>query len=89
VAKPVVAPVEDTGIPCEKGPHDAGQGAGSGPNQEMGVVGQEGPGIDGQARSRGKGRKTLNEVIPVTVISKDGPAFDAPHHDMVQDTRGI
>jgi len=42
-----VASVEGAGVPREEAPHAAGQRARPGAHQQVGMIGEEGPGVHG------------------------------------------
>ena len=59
------------------------------PDQEMGMVGQEGPGEDGERARLGEGGHAGDEVGAIAVIPEQGGPLDPPHHHMVQGVRRI
>ena len=63
--------------------------AGAGPDEAVGVIREEGPGVDSEGLRLGQGREAPDEVPPVGVVAKDRPPFDPAHHDVVEDARGI
>jgi len=89
VADPLVAAVESARVPREETPHTPRERAIPGADQEMGVVREEGPGVDGEGALRRQAGQAGDEVVAVRVVSEDRAALQAPHHDMVEDSRGI
>ena len=79
-----MAPVEGAGIAGEEGPHAARQGTRPRPDEEMGMVRQEGPGIHGPGPPLGQGAAPGEKVRPVRVVAEDRGALDPPHHHMVE-----
>ena len=72
MAHTLVAAVERPRIPCEERPHAAGQGALSRPEQQMGVVREQGPPVHGERpvlRQRGE---AADEVGAVRIVAKEG-----------------
>ena len=55
----------------------------------MGVVWQEGPGVDREAGRRPQRRQAATDVRAVGVIRDEAPALDPAHHHMVEHARGI
>jgi hypothetical protein len=55
----------------------------------MNVIGQKGPRVHHEACDRDQSRHTLDEVFAVSVVVEDATTFNSPHHDMVEDSRGI
>jgi len=86
MAVALVAPIEGPGVAGQERPHGPREGALAGANEQVEVIGQEGPGVDRQCPRLGQGRQAVEEV---SAISEDGPALDPAHHDMVQDPRRI
>ncbi len=89
VAHPAVPAIERPGVAGEQAPHGPGQGAGARPEGEVGVIGQEGPGVDGEhplLRQRGQAG---DAVRPVRIIPEAGRALDPPHHHVVERVRRI
>jgi len=60
------------------------QGAAPGADEEMRVVREERPGVDGEGAVRRQGRQPRDEVRAVRVVAEDGPALEAPHHHLVE-----
>ncbi len=89
VAHPLVAPVEGSGIAGEERAHGPGQGADPRPHQEVGVVREEGPGVDAEDLGLRQGGEARDEVGPAPVVAEEGPPLDPPHHDMVEGVRRI
>jgi hypothetical protein len=86
---PLVAAVEGPSVPRQKGAHAAGQGPRPGADQQMGMIGEERPGIDDPGSRLGEGFQTRDEIAAVGVVPKDSRPLDPPHHHMMQSVRGI
>ena len=84
VAGPAVAPVEGPGVAGEEAPHAPGEGAGPGADQEVGVIREQGPGVDGKDAVVGEGREARDEVRLILAIPKDGAPLQAPHRHVVE-----
>jgi len=54
-------------------------------NQEVGMVGQECPGVHADGAGLGQRRQTPNEVGPILVIPEDRASFEPSHHHVVED----
>ncbi len=89
VAHPLVAAIEGPGVPGEQGPHAPSQGARPRPHQEVRVVREHGPGVDGPGPGLCQGREARDKVRPIRVIPEEDPALQPPHHDMVEGVRRI
>jgi hypothetical protein len=79
----------DQGRAGQRAAHGGAERPAAGPHQAMQVVGQQRPRVHlpgFPVRQRGEPR---HEVGPVPAVAEDGPALDAPHHDMVLEARGI
>jgi hypothetical protein len=76
-------------VPGEERPHAPGEGAAPRPGQQVSVVGRESPRVHHEGPGLGQGRDASHEVGRVAVVPEDGPAFDPPHHHVVQDPGGI
>jgi len=73
-----VAAIEGPGVPCEEGPEAAVQGAGARPDQEMGVIREQGPGVHREgARLRQRGQAG-DEVRAVGVGADDLGSLGSP-----------
>ncbi len=79
-----MAAVEGAGVAREKGAHAAREGPRPGPHQEVGVVGHEGPGVDGEGAPLRQGRESGEEVGAIPVVAEEGGPLDPAHHDVVQ-----
>ena len=89
MAHTLVAAVERPRIPREERPHAAGQGALSRPEQQMGVVREQGPRVHGERpvlRQRGE---AADEVGAVRIVPEEGGPLDSPHHHVVEGLRRI
>ncbi len=89
VADPVVSAVEGPGIAREQTPHAPGQGARSRPHEEVGVVREHGPGVDGPRPGLRQGREARHKIRPIPVTPEDDPALEPPHHHVVEGVRRI
>jgi len=89
VAHPLVAAVEGPGIAREQTPHAPGQGARARPHEEVGVVREHGPGVDGPGPALRQGREARDKIRPIPVIPEDDPALQPPHHHVVEGVRRI
>ena len=69
-----VAPIERPGVPRAERPHPPAQGAAARPDPQVGVVCQEGPGVDREAGRRPPRRQAATEVRSVGVILEDASA---------------
>ena len=65
VAHPLVAAVEGPGIAREQTPHAAGQRARARPHEEVGMVREEGPGVDGPRPGLRQGREARDKIRPI------------------------
>ena len=86
---PFVAPVEGARVPREEGSHGPGQGPPAGAHQEVQMVGQQGPGVDGPGAARREGCQPRDEFPPVPVVPEDDPTLDPAHHHVVEDVGRI
>jgi hypothetical protein len=89
VAHAPVAPVEGRGVPGEERAHEPGDRPRPRAEQEVGVIGEQGPGVDGPGPGLGERRHTADKVVPVGVVAEEGRPLDPPHHHVVEDSRGI
>jgi len=65
-------------------PHAARERPASRPEEEVGVVRKEGPGVDGEHPTFRHGGEPGNEVFAVSVLFLDGAALEPPHHHMME-----
>ena len=70
MAAAAVAAIEGGSVAGQEGAHTAGQGALSGVDQEMQVIGQERPGIEGERVGRNERFDPVEEVLPIVVIGQ-------------------
>ncbi len=89
VPDPLVAAIERPGVAAQQGAHAPGEGAGSRPDQEVGVVRQARPGEDGEGSALRERRQAPDEVPPVGVVPEDGAALQAPHHHVMERVRRV
>ena len=88
-AHPLVPAIEGSGVAGEQGSHAPGQGAGPRPHHKVGVVREQGSGVDGPGPALRQGREARDKIRPLLVIPEDDPVLDPPHHHVVQDARRI
>ena len=86
VPPPAMPAVEGPRIAREERAHHAREGTQAGPDQEVGVIRQEGPGVDGHVVRLRQAGQAAYKVLSVQIIPKNSTAFDAPHHYMMQGT---
>jgi hypothetical protein len=89
VANALMAPIEGARVASEEGSHHAGQGPRPSPDEEVGMVREERPGVDREAALRHRVGKAIEEVSTVGIPPEDGRLFNPPHHHMVEGIRGI
>ena len=89
VAHPLVAAIEGPGVPREQGPHAAREGPLPGPDQEVRMIGQEGPGINRPGAVLHQGGQARREVGPVPVVAEERSPLNPAHHDVVEGPGGI
>ena len=89
MAHALVAPIEATGVPREERAHTPGQRSGTRAEQEVGVIREERPGVDGECPLLGQPGDPADEVRPVGVVAEDGRPLDPPHHHVVQGPGGV
>jgi hypothetical protein len=86
---PAMAAVEPDRVAGEEAPHQGGQGDGTGPDQEVGMVRQEGPGIAGGLGGRQEPRQAGQKLLPILVVPEDIAALDPPDDDVLHGPRGV
>ena len=86
---PLMPQVKIDHIPREKFSHTLGNRLSTRPNQQMKVVGQEGPGIYNESPIDAQIRQPVQEIFPVLIRAVYLCPFDAPAHDMMQRPRSI
>ena len=89
MAVPAMAPVVRLGVAGEEPAHELGEPLGATPEQQVRVVGQEGPGIDRGPGRRGDRAQAGHESLPILPIGHDLPPLDPAEDDVVQGPRGI
>jgi len=89
VAGAVMHTVEGGGVGAEPALREAGQGECSGAQEGMGVVGHEGPGVEGGARGDDQRAEAIEEPLAVLSRSEEAAALDAADNDVVQGARRI
>ena len=89
MAVPLVPAIEGPCVASQQGAHRPREGPLPRPDEQVHVIGEHRPRVDGPRPGRGEGRQSGDELAAIPVIAEDRPALDAPHHHVVQDTRGI
>jgi hypothetical protein len=84
-----VSAVKGARVAREEGPHGHRQRPGARTHEEVGVVREEHPGKDAQARRVADRCQPAHELRPVRVIAEDGLPGEPPHHHVVQGPRRI
>jgi hypothetical protein len=84
-----MASVEDPRVAREERPHAPGQRAIPRADEEVEVIRQEGPRVDGEGARLRETRQASDEVIPVAIIPEDELPIESSRHHMVQDPRSI
>jgi hypothetical protein len=84
VPHPVVPPIERPGIAREETPHAAGQRAGPGPDQQVGMIREERPGVDRPGALRRQSGHAGHEVGAVRVVAEERGPLNPPHHDVME-----
>ena len=85
----LVASIECARVSGQERAHAPSEGPGPGAEQQVGVIRQDGPGVDGYGPALYYAREAAEEVGPIGIVPEDGRPLDAPHHDMVQGAGGI
>jgi hypothetical protein len=89
VADALMAAVEGACVAREEGAHTAGQRALPGSDQEVGVIREEGPRVNGECATLRQGRQASDEVVSISVILEDDAALESPDHHVVEGIRRI
>ena len=89
VAHPPVAAVVRLGVPRQEPAHELGEPRRAAPQEQVGVVGEEGPGVEGRPGCRGDVPQAPEERRAVFGIRDDRPPLDPPEDDVVQRAGGI
>jgi hypothetical protein len=84
-----VPQVETDGIARQKPPHDIGNGNKPGAQQNMKVIGHQGPCKTAGLTVAQNTAKPIQKIIAVAVVPENLPALDSSDNDMVQCSRGI
>jgi len=84
VANAVMAPIEGPRVAGEEAAHALGYGTPAGAHQEMGVVREEGPGVDGSGALLRQPGEAGDEGRAVRVIPDDDALLHPSHHGVVQ-----
>ena len=86
---PSMVAVIGQGIAGEEPPHEPGESLGAASEQQMGMVGEEGPCVDRGLCGDGDLTQALEESLAVLSIRHDLSAGDSAEHDVVQGARGV
>jgi len=84
-----VQTIEPAGVAAQKLSHHPGNRAVAGSQQQVKVVGQQGPGVTSGLSCTQDRLQPLDEILPVGILSENLAALDPSANDMVQGTRGI
>jgi hypothetical protein len=88
-ADPVMPAVVGEGISGEAPPHEPGQALGAAPEQQVGMVGQQGPGVEGRPGGRGHRAQARHKGLAVLLIGHDPPPLHPAEDDVVQGPRNV
>jgi len=89
MAPSLVAQVEVDRVAGHQAPHAFGKGLFSGPDQQVKMVGYQGPGVYGPSARTAQFRQPGDEVLPVSPGSEYLAGLDPPGHDVMQGPGGI
>jgi hypothetical protein len=89
MAASMMTAIEILGIPCQEFSHDLGYALLAALKQDVYVIAQEDPGVDGAFALSDIVAEAFQEKGSVLVVIEDGRFVDAPHHDMMQGTGNI
>lgn len=89
VACPAVPAIEGPSVPGKERAHRPAKGALPCPHQEVRVVWQEGPSIDGERLFLNKLCQTAQKVVSVSVVLEYPRPLDPPDNDMVQGSGSV
>ena len=89
MAGSAVPAVEKDRISGQQPPHYGGDRRQTGLQQEVNMVGDQGPGVARCFRFRQDAGQPLEEVITIAVVAKYRASFDSPDDNVVQCTGGI
>jgi hypothetical protein len=89
VADTLVAPIVGEGIAGEEAAHELREALRATPEEQMGMVGQEGPGIEGGPRGRRHVSQARYERLTILPVRHDLPSLHAAEDDVVQGPGGI
>jgi hypothetical protein len=81
--------VDRPGVLGEEIPHAPGQRTLAGADEQMRVVREQRPRIDGGGAPIREARQRRDEVLAVRVLLEDDAALQPPHHDGVEGVRRI
>jgi len=89
VPHPLVAAVVPEGIAREQPAHELREPLGPTAQQQVGVVREEGPGVERRPGGRGEVAQSRHERLAVLCIGHDVPAFQPPEDHVVHRAGGI
>ena len=89
MADAVMAAIEGAGVAREERAHTPGERPGAGADQEVRLIREQRPRVDGESALRDQADQAGDEVGPVPVVAEDGRPLDPPHHDVVEGVRSI
>jgi hypothetical protein len=89
VAGAAVAAVEVDGIPGEQAAHQGGERRRAAAKQDVKMVGDEAPSIDGGFGFQGKVADSGKEVSPIGIGQEDLRPFDTARNHVVKDARSV
>jgi hypothetical protein len=84
VPLPSVPPVVRQGVAGEQAAHEQGEAARPTPEEQVGVVREEGPRVEGGPGGHGDRAEPIEEPRSILLIGHDLPARQPPEHDVVQ-----
>jgi hypothetical protein len=84
LSMPPVSMIEPDRITGEKSSHDMGEGRGTGTEQQVCMVGDQGPGIAGGWGFAKNFPETRNKIIPVQVVPENDLTLDPPDDDVME-----
>ena len=89
VATAAVASIEGDGIARQELAHQCREPGRAAAQQQVGVIGQETPGVNGGARAPHAVGHARHEVLPIGGCQEELSALDPAHHHVVQGPGGI
>ena len=89
MAVPFVAPVKGNGIAGHQAPHQPAQGNIAAPQQEVEMVGQQGPRIAADLRRPEEGLQAGEEILVILRVPEDPASVNSPGHDVLKEAGGV